>query len=446
MQTKLKNIDFWILVPFILLSALGIVMVYSASSNAAQLQGLNSSIYLKRQALFVAVGFLLCAFFYFLKIDVLKRSLFTKWFLLIVLALLIVLLIRKHFNPQASINGASAWIPIGPFHIQPLELAKLALILYLAKVYSSRVLNISQQSLKQIFSQLWPPVLVGLLITGLTMFQPDLGGAAIIAAIVFLMSFASGLDIKYVVMTVIFLIDPSTTQKLCAVIFRGTFTNKTASKTQAADFFQKYLGAYPLPKSQHQKLISSNLEAQSPYDSEIAAAHISTAPHKTTHFAVAFPLKKLYSHYELVPLTTQRQHLQAGVFTAKKTPLTNSAATGTTSTTTAKSSNSSQSTSKNVLHLTIDQKKQINADFLNWAAERATVGHMAVSDWYFDHGSAGLGDWYANTPDGQVQVQNQNQPGAAAFKIHAVGGCIFYKSKDGQIGKQNLYKGSFADN
>ena len=130
MQTKLKNIDFWILVPFILLSALGIVMVYSASSNAAQLQGLNSSIYLKRQALFVAVGFLLCAFFYFLKIDVLKRSLFTKWFLLIVLALLIVLLIRKHFNPQASINGASAWIPIGPFHIQPLELAKLALILY----------------------------------------------------------------------------------------------------------------------------------------------------------------------------------------------------------------------------------------------------------------------------------------------------------------------------
>lgn len=98
--------------------------------------------------------------------------------------------------------------------------------------------------------------------------------------------------------------DPSTTQKLCAVIFRGTFTNKTASKTQAADFFQKYLGAYPLPKSQHQKLISSNLEAQSPYDSEIAAAHISTAPHKTTHFAVAFPLKKLYSHYELVPLTT----------------------------------------------------------------------------------------------------------------------------------------------
>lgn len=206
MQTKLKNIDFWILVPFILLSALGIVMVYSASSNAAQLQGLNSSIYLKRQALFVAVGFLLCAFFYFLKIDVLKRSLFTKWFLLIVLALLIVLLIRKHFNPQASINGASAWISIGPFHIQPLELAKLALILYLAKVYSSRVLNISQQSLKQIFSQLWPPVLVGLLITGLTMFQPDLGGAAIIAAIVFLMSFASGLDIKYVVITVIFLI------------------------------------------------------------------------------------------------------------------------------------------------------------------------------------------------------------------------------------------------
>lgn len=66
-----------------------------------------------------------------------------------------------------------------------------------------------------------------------------------------------------------------------------------------------------------------------------------------------------------------------------------------------------------MLHLTIDQKKQINADVLNWAAERATVGHMAVSDWYFDHGSAGLGDWYANTPDGQVQVSASTKPKSA---------------------------------
>lgn len=71
---------------------------------------------------------------------------------------------------------------------------------------------------------------------------------------------------------------------------------------------------------------------------------------------------------------------------------------------------------------------------------------MAVSGWYFDHGAAGRGDWYANTPDGQVQVQNNGQPGKNAFPIRAIGGCVFYTSKDGGIGKQELAAGSFAEN
>lgn len=92
------------------------------------------------------------------------------------------------------------------------------------------------------------------------------------------------------------------------------------------------------------------------------------------------------------------------------------------------------------------QKDSINKAFLVWAGQRAAIGNMAVSDWFFDHGAAGRGDWYANTPDGQVQVQNNGVPGKSAFPIRAIGGCIFYTAKDGGIGNQELMAGSFAEN
>ncbi|OJG65951.1 hypothetical protein RV07_GL001538 [Enterococcus malodoratus] len=96
--------------------------------------------------------------------------------------------------------------------------------------------------------------------------------------------------------------------------------------------------------------------------------------------------------------------------------------------------------------LSDSQKAQINLAFLDWAGQRAAIGNMAVSDWFFDHGAAGHGDWYANTPDGQVQVQNFDMPGKRAFPIRAIGGCIFYTAKDGGVGKQELYADSFAAN
>ncbi|WP_371190447.1 hypothetical protein [Weissella viridescens] len=95
-------------------------------------------------------------------------------------------------------------------------------------------------------------------------------------------------------------------------------------------------------------------------------------------------------------------------------------------------------TSKSSVNLTAAQAEKINQAFNNWAGERAKIGHMAVTDWYFDHGAAGRGDWYADSPDGEIQVQNQDNPGKAGFKIHSLGGCVFYKSKAGKIGQQDL--------
>lgn len=119
---------------------------------------------------------------------------------------------------------------------------------------------------------------------------------------------------------------------------------------------------------------------------------------------------------------------------------------GQTSQTVEVSKSSTENIANQAAQLDDLARSRINLAFINWASQRAVMGNMAVSDWYFDHGAAGHGDWYANTPDGQVQVQNNNLPGKQVFPIRAIGGCIFYTAKDGGVGKQELFADSFAAN
>lgn len=115
---------------------------------------------------------------------------------------------------------------------------------------------------------------------------------------------------------------------------------------------------------------------------------------------------------------------------------------------------SSQRTSRpaettTTVKLTDSQKTSVTQAFLTWAEGQAKIGNMAVSDWYFDHGAAGRGDWFADSPDGRILVQSQvaqSDANDAQYPIHAIGGCVFYTAKDGTVGHGNLYQGDFASN
>lgn len=150
--------------------------------------------------------------------------------------------------------------------------------------------------------------------------------------------------------------------------------------------------------------------------------------------------------------------LAVGIFIFMKLPNDNSNATvadSTSSSTSSKgsvfsSNTSSESESSTVsaakaVSLTEAQQSEVESQMLNWADGRAKIGKMAVSDFYFDHGAAGAGDWYANTSDGEIQVQNEQNPGKNGFKIHAVGGLVFYTAKDGTTGIDNNLRGTTAD-
>ncbi|QFR67468.1 putative lipoprotein precursor [Furfurilactobacillus rossiae] len=131
-----------------------------------------------------------------------------------------------------------------------------------------------------------------------------------------------------------------------------------------------------------------------------------------------------------------------------KESITNTKSTSSSSITNSSSSAtaSTQTSSNDVTPLSSSQKSAISSAFTSWASHRAQMGNMAVSDWYFDHGSAGDSDWVAMTSDGKVLVQDNGNPGSANYKIQAIGGVVFYSAKDGTTGLDSgLSSGSNAD-
>lgn len=127
-----------------------------------------------------------------------KRDLWrSKGFLTIVLSFtilsLIVVWILGRRNPAYSINGASAWIPIGPLHLQPAEIAKITLVLYLSNLLMMRQRYIQKGHLliDTVSHTIGPFMLIGFMIL-LVLIEPDTGGTAILLAITLIMTLASG--------------------------------------------------------------------------------------------------------------------------------------------------------------------------------------------------------------------------------------------------------------
>ncbi|MGM0215246.1 hypothetical protein [Enterococcus sp. AZ109] len=160
--------------------------------------------------------------------------------------------------------------------------------------------------------------------------------------------------------------------------------------------------------------------------------------------------KEVIVHNELedvYQLARQKQQEQWEAEDIQQEERTNNSKTA-SSTSLGDSTNDEQGESKiGRQTLTEADHSRINQDFLAWAIPRAELGGMAISSRYFTHGAAGIGDWYAQTIDGDVQMQDNGHPGADAFDIHSVGGCVFYTSLDGTIGlDQKAENSSTAEN
>lgn len=126
-QFRLADYDLVLLLMVVALTSFGIVMVYSASSVMAAKNFHDGAYFLKRQGLFALVGFGVAAVA--MRVDYHHWRKLAVPILLVSLALLVLVLIP---GIGGKVKGATRWIRLPGFNLQPSEFAKLALIFYMA--------------------------------------------------------------------------------------------------------------------------------------------------------------------------------------------------------------------------------------------------------------------------------------------------------------------------
>ena len=165
------------------LVAFGLVMVYSASSARAAVAADDPAYYLKRQAVYALVGLGLLAFFS--RFDFRRLRHFVPLLLAGSFVLLLAVLVLG-----TPVNGARRWLSLGPASVQPSEIAKLALALWVAAYLSRR-------PAPQSFGELLRPL--GLVVgaaCGLILVEPDLGTAIAITIMVTAMLVVAGVRLS----------------------------------------------------------------------------------------------------------------------------------------------------------------------------------------------------------------------------------------------------------
>jgi cell division protein FtsW len=173
--------DLVLVVVVLVLTLVGIAMVYSASGIKA-LDALDDPrYYLTWQSLWAALG--LVGMLAASRVDYHRYRILALPLLAVVIVLLIAVLIP---GIGTNVNGASRWLRWGPAGLQPAELAKLALILYLAFWLGARRDRIAQGSTAIGF------VIIAGLVVGLVFAEPDLGTTIVIGAIALVMFFTAG--------------------------------------------------------------------------------------------------------------------------------------------------------------------------------------------------------------------------------------------------------------
>ena len=182
-----KGIDLLLLLTVIALVFFGLIMVYSASFILAQEKTGDGFAFIRKQVFFAGCGF--AALWVGFKIDYKNWSKWAYPVLGVALLFLVAILIP---GVGEKVGGARRWIHLGPVRFQPGELAKFAVILFVA-----RQLVVKQAQIRSRMRSLMSPLLIPLPIILLLLFQPDFGTTVIIGSVVFVLMFLSGVEAKY---------------------------------------------------------------------------------------------------------------------------------------------------------------------------------------------------------------------------------------------------------
>ena len=181
MPRKLRP-DLWLFGAVVVLVSVGVVMVYSASAIVAADRFQDPYFFLKKQLMWAVLGF--GCLWATMTVDSHHLERAVVPLLALSLGLLVLVLIPP-FGQE--INGTRRWFRWGPVSFQPAELAKLALVGYLAWFFAGR-----EGALKSFRADYLPPLLVAGAMAGLVLLQPDLGSSVTFLVLAFGLLFLAG--------------------------------------------------------------------------------------------------------------------------------------------------------------------------------------------------------------------------------------------------------------
>jgi cell division protein FtsW len=167
---------------------LGLIMILSASSVSSFATYGSSFMFFKRQLIWAAIG--VVCFVAFSRLDYRRLRGAGYLLALVVMALLVAVLIP---GLGTAAGGSSRWLALGPLSFQPSEVAKLALILFAADVFSRK----DEKKLHELSHTMLPlvPVLGGLAL--LVIMQPDMGTTLVLGSIGLGILFVAGSPLRY---------------------------------------------------------------------------------------------------------------------------------------------------------------------------------------------------------------------------------------------------------
>lgn len=175
--------DMTLVVTYLVISAIGLLMVYAATAPGLRAAGADPTAELKEQAIFVVIGFIV--FGIMSSIDLMELKGFVGPIYAISIGLLVLVL-----TPLGESEGlAQRWIDLGIIQFQPSEVAKVAVILMLASLLSMAEVPLSWQNTLRVVAFVAVPAF-------LIFRQPDLGTMLVFGFVLLVMLFVGGATLR----------------------------------------------------------------------------------------------------------------------------------------------------------------------------------------------------------------------------------------------------------
>jgi rod shape determining protein RodA len=187
---KILRFDFLLFFLVLAVSSFGLLVIYSATKETLPGGVTDPAYYLKRQAIYLAVGTFLCIAIQFINYRIIKKY----WWMFLGAGIILLLAV---FIFGFEVNGCKSWIDLKFTAVQPSEFSKILMVISLAAVMSKwRSEKVCQMTFKKVAISL----VITLSFMAFVLMEPDYGTALIYFCVYIGMLFLSGANFLYILL------------------------------------------------------------------------------------------------------------------------------------------------------------------------------------------------------------------------------------------------------